>query len=105
MLPAISQAIAKHERLRNERSRDATLRTRLDTLTAREHQVFELVAEGKINKQIAHQLGIAERTIKAHRQKIMEKTRVQSLAELFSMAERLGVMRMPPGEIARANID
>ena len=69
------------------------LRTQLDALTPREHQVFELVVQGKINKQIAGQLGATERTIKAHRHKVMEKMGVQSLAELVSIAERLGVLR------------
>lgn len=105
LLGAISRAIAKHERLREERDRRATLLARLGTLTAREHQVFELVAQGKINKQIAHELGIAERTVKAHRQRIMEKTDVQSLAELFSMAERLGVLMRQARDVVRANID
>jgi FixJ family two-component response regulator len=67
-------------------------------LTPREHQVFELVVQGKINKQIAGQLGATERTIKAHRHKVMEKMSVQSLAELVSIAERLGVLRRLSGE-------
>jgi FixJ family two-component response regulator len=67
-------------------------------LTPREHQVFELVVQGRINKQIGRQLGATERTIKAHRHKVMEKMRVQSLAELVSMAERMGVLRRLNGE-------
>ena len=65
---------------------------RLASLTPRERQVFDLVVRGKINKQIAHQLGTAERTIKAHRQRVMEKMQVQSVAELVSVAVRLGVL-------------
>jgi FixJ family two-component response regulator len=61
-------------------------------LTPRERQVFECVVRGKINKQIAQQLGAAERTIKAHRLRVMEKMKVQSLAELVSIAERLGIL-------------
>ena len=64
-------------------------------LTPRERQVFELVVRGKMNKQIAHELGAAERTIKAHRQRVMTKLRVQSLAELVSIAERLGILAEP----------
>jgi FixJ family two-component response regulator len=48
--------------------------------------------QGKINKQIARELGATERTIKAHRQRVMEKMKVQSLAELVSIAERLGLL-------------
>ena len=65
---------------------------RLASLTPRERQVFELVIHGKINKQVARQLGTSERTIKAHRHRVMEKMQVQSLAELVSIAVRLGVL-------------
>jgi FixJ family two-component response regulator len=65
---------------------------RLASLTPRERQVFELVVRGKVNKQIAQDLGTAERTIKAHRQRVMEKMKVQSVAELVSVAVRLGVL-------------
>src|SRR5215510_14914905 len=61
-------------------------------LTPRERQVFGLVVRGKLNKQIAHDLGTTERTIKAHRHQVMEKMKVQSLAELVTLAERLGVL-------------
>jgi RNA polymerase sigma factor (sigma-70 family) len=64
----------------------------LATLTPREHQVFERVVQGKTNKQIAQQLGTTERTIKAHRHRVMEKMKVQSLAGLVSIAERLGIL-------------
>ena len=50
------------------------------------------MVRGKINKQIAHELGTTERTIKAHRHQVMEKTQVNSLAELVSLAERLGLL-------------
>jgi FixJ family two-component response regulator len=60
--------------------------------------VFELVVQGRINKQIAQQLGAAERTIKAHRHKVMEKMGVQSLAELVSLAERIGGLLRLSGE-------
>jgi FixJ family two-component response regulator len=52
--------------------------------------------QGTINKQIAQQLGATERTIKAHRHRVMEKMKVQTLAELVSIAERLGVIPNPP---------
>jgi FixJ family two-component response regulator len=64
----------------------------LDTLTPRERQVFGWVVQGKINKQTARELGATERTIKAHRQRVMEKMKVRSLAELVSIAERLGIL-------------
>jgi len=61
-------------------------------LTRREREVFSLVVRGKLNKQIAHELGASERTIKAHRHNIMSKFQVRSLAELVSIAEHLGVL-------------
>ena len=70
----------------------------LATLTPRERQVFDLIVRGKINKQIAHELGTTERTVKAHRHQVMEKMQVQSLAELVSVAERLGMLD-PKGDL------
>ena len=64
------------------------------TLTPRERQVFGLIVRGRLNKQIAHELGTTERTIKAHRHQVMEKMKVQSLAELVTIAERLGLLRL-----------
>jgi RNA polymerase sigma factor (sigma-70 family) len=98
LIGAIEQAMANQESLRVTAQKLNALRAQLDTLTPREHQVFELVVRGKINKQIAQQLGATERTIKAHRHKVMEKMRIQSLAELVSIAERLGVLRLLSGE-------
>jgi FixJ family two-component response regulator len=57
--------------------------------------VFERVVRGKLNKEIAYELGTTERTIKAHRQRVMEKIQVRTLAELVSIAERLGVLSVP----------
>ena len=62
-------------------------------MTPREREVFELVIRGKTNKQVANALGATERTIKAHRHRVMEKMQVQSLAELVSLAERAGILR------------
>ena len=61
-------------------------------LTPREREVFELIIRGQTNKQAANALGCAERTIKAHRQRVMEKMQVHSVAELVSLAERVGAL-------------
>lgn len=98
LIGAIQKAIARHQIVRGTRQKFDALRAQLGTLTPREHQVFELVVQGKINKQIAQQLGATERTIKAHRHKVMEKMGVQSLAELVSIAERMSVLRGRSGE-------
>jgi FixJ family two-component response regulator len=93
LLPAVERALAHHQISRGQKARLNELRARLARLTPRETQVFELVVQGRINKQIAQQLGATERTIKAHRHRVMEKMGVESLAELVSMAERLDVLR------------
>jgi RNA polymerase sigma factor (sigma-70 family) len=68
------------------------IRSRIATLTPRERQVFELVIRGQTNKQVARALGGTERTVKAHRHRVMEKMQVRSLAELVSLAERVGIL-------------
>lgn len=92
LLRAIEQAITHHNASRWQKQKLDAMRELLGTLTPRERQVLERVVQGKINKQIAHELGATERTIKAHRQQVMEKMKVQSLAELVTMAERLGIL-------------
>ena len=92
LLGAIERALAQHGIARAQRSRLDVMRAQIAAFTPRERQVFELVVRGKINKQIAHELGTTERTIKAHRQQVMEKAKVQSLAELVSIAEKLGML-------------
>jgi FixJ family two-component response regulator len=92
LLHAIEKALAHHEALLSQRERLDAMRERIASLTPREREVFELVVRGKINKQIAFALGTTERTIKAHRHSVMEKMQVQSLAELVSIAERVGIL-------------
>jgi len=92
LISAIEQAMARHDTARSVRLKLESVRRLLDTLTPRERQVFESVVRGRMNKQIAQQLGATERTIKAHRHRVMEKMKVQTLAELVSAAERLGVL-------------
>jgi FixJ family two-component response regulator len=97
LLGAIERALAHHVIARAQRSRLDVMRAQIAAFTPRERQVFELVVRGKINKQIAHALGTTERTIKAHRQQVMEKAKVQSLAELVSIAEQLGMLAQAEG--------
>jgi RNA polymerase sigma factor (sigma-70 family) len=92
---ALVQAIERaHARSRDMREKDQqldVLRTLLGNLSPRERQVFERVVRGKMNKEIARELGSTERTIKAHRHRVMEKMQVTSLAELAMIAERIGI--------------
>jgi RNA polymerase sigma factor (sigma-70 family) len=92
LIDAIERALARQESMRSQRSRLDSLRALVTTLTPRERQVFDLIVRGKINKQIAYELGTTERTVKAHRHQVMEKMQVQSLAELVSIAERIGLL-------------
>jgi FixJ family two-component response regulator len=92
LLSAIERAIARDRAERDERRQHDALRARVDGLTPSERKVFDAVVLGRLNKQIAAEPGTAERTIKWHRRNLMEKLRVDSLAELVSLAERLGMV-------------
>ena len=92
LLRAIERALARYEVTHSLNSKLDTVRAHIGKLKPREREVFELVIRGKTNKQVANALGSTERTIKAHRQRVMEKMQVQSLAELVSLAERVGVL-------------
>ena len=92
LLRAVERAIARHEVARDRKVRLDMLRAQIARLTPREKAVFELVIRGNTNKEVARAIGGTERTIKAHRHRVMEKMQVQSLAELVSLAERVGVL-------------
>ena len=91
LLPAIHAAIERDAVTRQEQAKLSETRARLDTLTPREREVLEHVVAGKLNKQIASELGITEATIKMHRARVMEKMKVQSVAELTRLTERCGI--------------
>jgi FixJ family two-component response regulator len=97
LLRAIGTAIARHEVERALRGELEALRARLSTLTPRQREVFEIIVRGKTNKQAARALGSSARTIKAHREVIMEKMKVHSLPQLVRIAERLGVFNPVEG--------
>jgi RNA polymerase sigma factor (sigma-70 family) len=92
LVEAIERALAQARPRLEQHHRRGKLRELLSSLTKREREVFNLVVQGKMNKQIAFDLGTAERTIKAHRRRVMEKLKATSIAELVSMAERLGIL-------------
>jgi FixJ family two-component response regulator len=89
LLDAIQSALARATDARREWTQGAALRARLEQLTGRERQVFELVVAGRLNKQIAGELGITEVTVKIHRARVMQKMQAASLADLVRMAARL----------------
>lgn len=91
LLEAIERAIAS-QRSGRAQGEIAALRALFEALTPREREIFHLVVHGKLNKQIAHELDITERTVKAHRQSVMEKFKAHSLLELVFAAENLGIL-------------
>jgi FixJ family two-component response regulator len=95
LLSAIERAVAKALTVRREQAGATDMQGRLKTLTAREAQVFALVVTGMLNKQIAAELGIVEKTVKVHRARVMEKMRAGSLAELVRLADRAGIIAKP----------
>jgi FixJ family two-component response regulator len=92
LLAAIERAIARHEQMRELDGHISVLRSLFAQLTSREHDVFAMLVRGKPHKQIAYALGVSERTIKVHRHNVTQKFKVQSLAELAVIAERLGLL-------------
>ena len=98
LLQAIVRAVTKDVQDRSEASRTEDVLERVKQLTARETEVFALVVTGMLNKQIAGELGIAEKTVKVHRARVMEKMRAQSVAELVRLADRVGII-VPHAEV------
>lgn len=89
LLRAIARSLERSEHLFRERVERVRVRALVDQLTPRERQVMELVIAGRLNKQIAAELGASEKTIKVHRGRVMQKLRVLSVAELVRLAEKL----------------
>jgi len=89
LLPALDYALRLDVTRRVRLERQTAIRARVGQLTAREFAVFQQLLAGKRNKQIAGDLGIAERTVKTHRAQLMEKMQVQSVAELAELAFEL----------------
>jgi FixJ family two-component response regulator len=95
LLEAIERASVRHAAIQQRQGQLNSFRSLISSLTPREREVFALMVRGKLNKQIAFQLGTSERTIKAHRHMVMHKLQVQSFAEAVSSAERAGLLAPP----------
>jgi RNA polymerase sigma factor (sigma-70 family) len=91
LLDAVRQALERDRKAREQRVEIDELRRRVDSLTPRERDVLNLVVAGRLNKQIARQLGSSEATVKIHRHRVMEKMGANSLAELVRIADRLEI--------------
>ena len=98
LLDAVKRALARDARERAERARVEALRAPFAALTSREREVLAHVLTGQLNKQIAGDLGIDERSVKRHRTSLMTKLQVQSVAELTRLVQDAGLWR--DGELA-----
>jgi RNA polymerase sigma factor (sigma-70 family) len=96
LLQAIERALAHGDQIRAHDHRMAVMHSLVTQLTPREREVFDLLVRGKPHKHIAYALGTTERTVKMHRHNLMQKCRVQSLADLSVIAERLGLLQASP---------
>ena len=96
LLEAVRAAVAKGAAAQQAQSDAAALRQRLADLTPREREVLDGVVAGKLNKQIAADLGIVEQTVKFHRARVMDRMRANSVAELMFIAAKLGIGHEPP---------
>jgi FixJ family two-component response regulator len=97
LLAAIRAALARDQAQAATDERLAELRARFASLTPREREVLDGVVSGKLNKQIAYDIGVAERTVKTHRAHLMEKLGADSPAMLGRIVEQLGSVPQPPG--------
>ncbi len=93
LLGTILQALERDNARRVEEARMSVLRSRYETLTPREREVFDLVVDGLLNKQIAAQLSLSEASIKFHRGHVMRKMQADSIAELVRISEKLKAVR------------
>ncbi len=93
LLDAIHKAIAQDKSVRQEQFEISEIQKCVDSLTPREREVFALVVTGMLNKQIAYDLKISEKTVKVHRARVMQKMHAKSLAHLVRLADKVGVQK------------
>ena len=96
LIAALERAIERDRSSSEQRGKLAAARHQYNSLTPREREVMELVVDGMLNKQVADELGISEKTVKVHRARVIDKMQVDSLAELVRIAERMDIAAAVP---------
>jgi len=98
LLEAVEQALLRDSQTHADLDEQKHILQRMDSLTPREHEVLTYLITGMLNKQIAFELNISERTVKAHRKQILDKMGVDSIAELVRLTEKVGVKPASPSD-------
>ena len=98
LLDAVKVALLKNSQARVNLNEKKHIMQRIGSLTAREHEILTYLITGMLNKQIAYELKISERTVKAHRKQVFDKMSVNSIAELVRLTEKVGVKPAAPGD-------
>ncbi|SIT38102.1 Response regulator protein TodT [Paraburkholderia ribeironis] len=101
LLRAVDHALERARQTHTKRCEANTLRQRFERLTRREREVMALVVTGRLNKQVASDLGTAEKTIKAHRARVMEKMEVTSLAQLVHLVDKVDLFSASDTRLSR----
>ena len=91
LLDSVKAALLKDEQTRSSLDEQKNIMKRLESLTPREHEILTYLITGMLNKQIAYELKISERTVKAHRKQVFDKVGVASIAELVRLTEKAGI--------------
>jgi FixJ family two-component response regulator len=98
LLDCVERALARSAEQRRRTEEKNSARALLDLLTPREFEVMQLVTTGMLNKQVGAELGMAEKTVKVHRGRVMQKLGITSVAELVRLVEKAEVPASPAGE-------
>lgn len=91
LIDAVHEALKKNQQARQKKAELTEIHERVNSLTSREREVFGLIVTGKLNKQIASELGTSEKTVKAQRAQVMKKMHADSLADLVRLAIKVGI--------------
>jgi FixJ family two-component response regulator len=103
LLKCVDRAIARSTEQRRRTAEQSEARRSLDLLTPREFEVMQFVISGMLNKQVGSELGMAEKTVKVHRGRVMQKLGVTSVAQLVRLVQKAGIVAVRPSPKAKVN--